>query len=90
MSTSKSESLRERALAVARSTARDSPAAMPPPPGRPAGAPPTRHPAPIDDGVATLAMRYLIDGYPPDDVAQRLGINRTWCRRVIARLKEGK
>jgi DNA-directed RNA polymerase subunit N (RpoN/RPB10) len=35
-------------------------------------------------------MRYLIDGYPPDDVAQRLGVNRTWCRRMIARLEEGK
>lgn len=45
---------------------------------------------PIDHGVAGIASRYLRDGYQPDEVAHRLGIDHGWCRQMTARLRGGK
>ncbi|MGI5151413.1 hypothetical protein ACQEVC_34455 [Plantactinospora sp. CA-294935] len=89
MSTTKSDAARERALARARAERRESGAGLPPGRDRPAVSGPVRGPAPVDDGVATLAARYLVDGYEPDEVAERLGVDRAWCRRIARRFSGG-
>ncbi|MBL6280121.1 hypothetical protein JMF97_28565 [Micromonospora fiedleri] len=77
---------RDRALARARAARRETGAELPPRRSRPSA---PRPPAaePVTDSVAALATRYLIDGYPPDDVAERFGVNRGWCRAIAARLR---
>jgi hypothetical protein len=40
-------------------------------------------PDPADASVAALATSYLIDGYEPKDVSERLGISRKWCETTI-------
>jgi hypothetical protein len=37
---------------------------------------------PLTDEVAAIARRYLADGYEPDEVAERFGIDRAWCRQA--------
>lgn len=44
-------------------------------------------PPPADDSVAALATAYLLDGYEPKDVSERLGISRKWCETTIRRFK---
>jgi hypothetical protein len=78
---------RDRALARARASRRESGAEPPPRRGRQAAAGPPAVAAPVDDAVAKLATSYLVDGYQPDDVAARLGIDRGWCRAITARLR---
>lgn len=41
---------------------------------------------PVSDEVATMAVRYLRDGYEPADVAERFGIARRWCERMARRI----
>lgn len=43
--------------------------------------------APVTEEVSTLAHRYLADGYPPADVAERFGIAKGWCDRVAKELR---
>lgn len=81
------ETARDRALARARATRRETGAELPPRRGRP---PATRPPAdapPVSDRVAALATAYLVDGYTPEQVAERLGVDRGWCRAIAARLR---
>lgn len=47
--------------------------------------PPKDYPPPVDDEVAKLATRYLIDGHEPAEVADRLGVSRRWCQRTARR-----
>lgn len=89
MSNPDSEEVRARALARARVSRRESGGEAPPSRERPAPTGPVRDPAPVDDGVAKLATRYLLDGYRPDEVAERLGVDRGWCRRIARRLSGG-
>lgn len=49
--------------------------------------PPKDWPPPQSDEIASLATRYLIDGYPPADVAERLGVSRKWCQRTDSRMR---
>ncbi|MER7474888.1 DUF6011 domain-containing protein, partial [Micromonospora sp. NPDC000018] len=42
---------------------------------------------PVSDRVAAPAAAYLIDGYTADEVAERLGVHRGWCRAIAARLR---
>ncbi len=44
-------------------------------------------PKPADDSVAALATAYLLDGYEPKDVSEKLGISRKWCETTIRRFK---
>ncbi|MEH1014580.1 hypothetical protein V6U90_15900 [Micromonospora sp. CPCC 206060] len=37
--------------------------------------------------MARLVTRYLADGYEPDEVAERLGVDHGWCRAIAARLR---
>lgn len=46
-------------------------------------------PPPIDNEVAKLATRYLVDGYAPNDVSERLGVSRRWCAKTARRLNAG-
>lgn len=41
---------------------------------------------PVNDEIASLAVRYLRDGYTAADVATRLGIARAWCEKTARRL----
>ncbi|SCG15561.1 hypothetical protein GA0070610_1795 [Micromonospora echinofusca] len=81
------ETARDRALARARATRRETGAELPPRRSRPAATRPPAEAAPVDDAVAKLATRYLVDGYQPDEVADRLGVDRGWCRAIAARLQ---
>lgn len=45
------------------------------------------YPPPQDDRIAALASRYLLDGYPPATVAEKLAVSKRWCRRHLARLQ---
>ncbi|WP_165942740.1 hypothetical protein [Micromonospora sp. KC721] len=81
------ETARARALARARACRRETGAEPPPRRGRrPAPRPPAGA-EPVSDSVAALATRYLVDGYTPDEVAERFGVNRGWCRAMAARLR---
>lgn len=44
-------------------------------------------PPPQSDEIASLATRYLIDGYPPADVAERLGVSRKWLQHTNRRMR---
>ncbi|MET8352609.1 hypothetical protein [Micromonospora sp. NPDC005206] len=87
MTDAEPKTARDLALARARATRRETGAELPPRRGRSTVARPAADNAPVDDAVATLATRYLVDGYQPDDVAQGLGIDRGWCRAIAARLR---
>lgn len=50
------------------------------------GGPPVA-PPPSDDAVATLATRYLVDGYTPDEVSTRLGVSLSWLVDRVRRLR---
>lgn len=50
---------------------------------------PNDHPEPVSDEIAALATRYLIDGYEPVDVAERLGVSRRWCERTARKFRPG-
>ncbi|BCJ61636.1 hypothetical protein [Micromonospora endophytica] len=50
-------------------------------------APRTTAAEPITDSVAALATRYLVNGYTPEDVAERFEVDRSWCRAVAVRLR---
>lgn len=76
-----------RALARARAARRESGAEPPPRRHRPASAAPPPALPPVDDSVARLVTRYLADGYEPDEVAERLGVDHGWCRAIAARLR---
>lgn len=52
--------------------------------------PPKDWPEPCTDEIAALATRYLLDGYPPADVADRLAVSRTWCQRTLRRLRPNR
>lgn len=43
--------------------------------------------APADDGMAALASRYLVDGYTPAEVAEKLGVSVEWSTAVLQRLR---
>ena len=43
------------------------------------------YPPPQTDAAAAMATRYLIDGYTPADVSERLGVNRRWCEKTAAK-----
>lgn len=45
------------------------------------------YPKPVSDEVAALATRYLIDGYTPADVAERLAVSRRWCERTARKFR---
>ncbi|MFG3602552.1 hypothetical protein [Micromonospora chersina] len=81
------QTARDRALARARATRRETGAEPPPCRGRPMAARPPADGPPVSDRVATLATAYLVEGYAPDDVAARLGVDRGWCRGIAARLR---
>ncbi len=83
------ETARDRALARARATRRETGAELPPRRSRPPAPRPPAANAPVSDDVAALATRYLVDGYAPDDVAARFAVNRGWCRAMAARLRGG-
>jgi hypothetical protein len=53
---------------------------------RKAKARPRDNPNPADEQVAWLAKHYLRDGWDADQVADRLGISRQWCRKTGKRL----
>lgn len=40
---------------------------------------------PNADEVATMARRYLVDGWDPKAVAEKFGIERRWCERLARR-----
>jgi hypothetical protein len=80
---------RLRALHVDYRRRRESGGEAPPSRERPAPTGPVRDPAPVHDGVAKLATRYLLDGYRPDEVAERLGVDRGWYRGIAHRLSGG-
>lgn len=42
-------------------------------------------PKPQSDEVATLARRYIVDGWEPDVVSERFGIDLDWCRKLARR-----
>lgn len=42
------------------------------------------YPAPSDD-VAKLAIQYLVAGYTPAQVSERLGISKRWCQKTARR-----
>jgi hypothetical protein len=42
---------------------------------------------PATTEIATLARRYLADGYEPADVAERFGIAKGWCSRTANELR---
>ncbi|MFU8849481.1 hypothetical protein ACNAW0_00580 [Micromonospora sp. SL1-18] len=84
------QTARDRALARARATRRETGDEPPPHRGRPMVARPPADAPPVDDRVATLATRYLVDGYSADEVAERLGVDRRWCRGIAARLRGGR
>lgn len=42
------------------------------------------HPDPASAEIAAMARRYLLDGHDPQQVADRLGVSRKWCRRTAA------
>lgn len=42
-------------------------------------------PVPSSNEVATLARQYLVDGWEPEAVAERLGIEVKWCRKLAKR-----
>lgn len=42
---------------------------------------------PVSDEIAALATRYLIDGYAPADVADRLCVSRRWCERTARKFR---
>jgi hypothetical protein len=44
-------------------------------------------PDPSSDHIAGLATAYLLDGYEPKDVSERLGISRKWCETTIRKFK---
>lgn len=48
---------------------------------------PKDHPPPTSDEIAALAARYLVDGYAPADVAERLGVSRRWCERTARKFQ---
>lgn len=48
---------------------------------------PKDYPKPTSDDVAALATRYLLDGYAPADVAERLHVSRKWCERTARRFQ---
>lgn len=58
---------------------------QPPAPGAKAR---TANPEPVDEDVATLAARYLRDGYRPARVAELLAVDRGWCERLGRRLAD--
>lgn len=60
------------------------------PPLRKRGKKPTDWPKPTSDEVAALATRYLIDGYDPDVISDRLFVSRRWCRNVARRFNNGR
>jgi hypothetical protein len=79
--------LHERAKARAR---RERGRPAPPPsrePKRGKSAKRQEYPEPASSDVSKLATRYLLDGYPPTDVAERLAVSRKWCERTIRRLR---
>lgn len=41
---------------------------------------------PASDDIAAMATRYLLDGYRPADVAERLAVSRRWCENTSHRL----
>lgn len=43
-------------------------------------------PPPQTDDIAALAIRYLIDGYSPADVSERLRVSKRWCEKTLTRL----
>ncbi|NLU77816.1 hypothetical protein HCA58_05270 [Micromonospora sp. HNM0581] len=86
MAGTEAETARDRALARARATRRETGAELPPRHRRPP-APPPPAAAPVTDSVAALATRYLVDGYTPEDVAERFGVDRGWCRAIAARMR---
>lgn len=43
------------------------------------------HADPATSDIAALATAYLIDGYHPKDVSERLGVSRSWCERIARR-----
>lgn len=49
--------------------------------------PPKDWPAPQTDEIAAMATRYLLDGYTPTAVAERLAVSAKWCRRTLDRIR---
>ncbi len=47
-------------------------------------------PPPSNDQAAALATAYLVEGYEPKDVSERLGINRKWCETTLRRIATPK
>jgi hypothetical protein len=48
---------------------------------------PKDYPQPATDAAAALATRYLLDGYTPEAVAEKLFVSRRWCEKTIRRLR---
>jgi hypothetical protein len=74
---------RDRALRQAREE-RGLPTPLPPKPKR-RDQKSTGYPKPTSDEIAAMATRYLVDGYTPADVSDRLGISRKWCEKTAAK-----
>ena len=47
-------------------------------------------PPPQTDDIAALATRYLLDGYTPADVSERLRVSKRWCEKTLRRFGRGK
>jgi hypothetical protein len=73
------------ARAVARAQRERGRAEKPPERRRKQHAKPMKYAPPTTDEIAAMATRYLIDGYTPADVSERLGISRKWCDKTAAR-----
>lgn len=44
-------------------------------------------PNPQTDDIAAFATRYLIDGYTPADVSERLRVSKRWCEKTARKFK---
>lgn len=77
-----SESSRQRALLVARRMKGRPDTSRKPASSTPASKKRPEYGPPQTEQVAEYARHLLWDGHRPDDVSERLGINRSWCRRA--------
>jgi hypothetical protein len=44
-------------------------------------------PPPQTDDIAAFATRYLLDGYPPADVSDRLRVSKRWCEKTARKFR---
>lgn len=47
-------------------------------------------PNPQTDDIAAFATRYLLEGYSPADVSDRLRVSKRWCEKTARKFKRGE